>query len=207
MNQWALFIFTIAVQASIGGIFVLCILKLRSSKLKEDEVYHLFKMPLIVISVLSLLGLSASFSHLGAPMNAFNTIRNLGSSWMSAEIVLTGAFIGLTCLTAGLTIVQKKVTTWLLLVTAIVGLVDVFSMGALYSSTLVNGWNSVNTYTSFFGTTFILGAVLAVSLVAPKLSKETTHIDTKGFIRSCFYRCSIRVRYSSRRICRVLSSS
>ncbi|WP_438313126.1 dimethyl sulfoxide reductase anchor subunit family protein [Sporosarcina sp. FA9] len=186
MHEWALFIFTIAVQASIGGIFVLTILKLRSSELKEYEAYRLFKMPLIVISVLSLLGLIASFSHLGAPMNAMNTIRNLGSSWMSAEIVLTGAFIGLTCLTTALTVIQKKVTTWYLLVTAIVGLIDVYVMGGLYASTLIDGWNSINTYTSFFGTTLILGAMLAVALVVPKLSKETTSIDTRGFIRSAF---------------------
>lgn len=186
MNEWALLIFTLALQASIGGMFVLWIFKIRSSKLKEDEAYHLFKMPLIVIAALSLIGLGASFAHLGAPINALNTIRNIGSSWMSAEIVLTGAFIGLACLTAGLAIVQKRVTSWLMLTTAIVGLIDVYSMGALYSSTLVNGWNSVNTYTAFFGTTFILGAVLAVALIAPKLSKETIEVDMKSFIKSAF---------------------
>ncbi|AOV06928.1 dimethyl sulfoxide reductase anchor subunit family protein [Sporosarcina ureilytica] len=186
MDEWALFIFTLAVQASIGGMVVLYLFNLISSKLTEDEAYHLFRMPLIVISVLSLLGLVASFTHLGAPINAFNTIRNIGSSWMSREIVLTGAFIGLTCLTAGLTIVQKKVTPWLMLVTAIVGLVDVYAMGALYATTLVSGWNSINTYTSFFGTTLILGAVLAVSLVAPKLSNGTGGINAKDLIRSAF---------------------
>lgn len=186
MNEWALFIFTIALQASIGGMLMLWIFKIRSSKLKEDEAYQLFKMPLIVIAVLSLLGLGASFAHLGTPTNAFNTIRNIGSSWMSVEIVLTGAFIGLACLTAGLTIVQKRVTSWLMLVTAIVGLIDVYAMGALYSTTLVNAWNSVHTFSSFFGTTFILGAVLAVSLIAPRLSKETTELDIKVFIRTAF---------------------
>lgn len=41
MDEWALFIFTLAVQASIGSTFVLYLFNLRSSELKEDEAYHL----------------------------------------------------------------------------------------------------------------------------------------------------------------------
>ncbi|WP_042349770.1 dimethyl sulfoxide reductase anchor subunit family protein [Bacillus massiliigorillae] len=165
MHEWPLLIFTICMQAAIGGMVVLWFFH-RSLEKNGVDTFHVLRIPLIVIAVLSFIGLGASFAHLGKPSHAFNAILGFGHSWMSREIVFTGCFIGLAVITIGLFFIQKKVNPWFLLVTALVGLVDVYSMAAIYSNTYVNGWDSANTVLSFYGTTLTLGAILMLSLNA-----------------------------------------
>lgn len=175
MHEWPLLIFTISMQTAIGGVLLLTIFynKINSS---GKDLLKVMKLPLIVITALSFIGLGASFAHLGSPGNAFNTILGFGHSWMSREIVFTGLFIGLVCLTTGLAFLQKKVNPFLLIVTGMVGLIDVYCMAAIYSNTLVNGWGHTNTFLSFYGTTFALGAMVTASLIVPVLGKsELTH--------------------------------
>ena len=184
MHEWPLLIFTIAMQAAIGGIFVLWIFQMRHRKKEIPEMFNLFKIPLIVIALLSLVGLGASFAHLGAPLNALNTIRNVGSSWMSREILVTGMFIGLVFLTVVWTLYRKKVSSWLLLAAALIGLVDVYCMAAIYSNSLIGPWNSIHTFMSFYGTTLVLGAVLAIVLLIPSLYKQKMELEAKHFFKT-----------------------
>lgn len=183
MNEWPLLIFTIFVQAAVGGIFMLWIFQIRNKHINEKGIFELFKIPLIIIAVLSLIGLGGSFAHLGAPTNALNTIRNLGSSWMSREIIVTGAFIGLAVLAAIWTLYRKKVSGGLLLAASIVGFIDVYCMAAIYAHSLIDPWNSVNTYLSFYGATFILGSVLGIALLTPLLYKNKMETEAKSFIK------------------------
>lgn len=184
MGEWPLLIFTICVQAAIGGTFMLLLFKIKNKQKGELEIFNLFKIPLIVIAILSLIGLVGSFTHLGAPLNALNTIRNLGSSWMSREIVVTGSFIGLTVLTAAWGLYFKKVPTWLLLGASIIGFIDVFCMAAIYAYSLIGPWNSVHTFLSFYGATFVLGGILAVALITPRLYKQNMAEQAKHFLKT-----------------------
>jgi anaerobic dimethyl sulfoxide reductase subunit C (anchor subunit) len=185
MHDWALLIFTICMQAAIGGIVVLSILYMQISKLGKEQTFSAMRIPLLVIAGLSLIGLGASFAHLGAPGNAFNTLRNLGSSWMSREILTTGFFIAAACITAGLAFVQKKVNPFLILVSSLIGLFDIYCMGAIYSSSLMSGWHSINTFTSFYGTALVIGPVLAVSLMIISLKDNSELVHS--LIKSAFY--------------------
>ncbi|TRM11969.1 cyclic nucleotide-binding protein [Lentibacillus cibarius] len=183
MNEWPLLIFTIAMQAAIGGIFMLWVYQLRCKDKENLDMFNLFKIPLVIIAGFSLVGLGASFAHLGAPTNAFNTLRHVGSSWMSREILVTGMFIGLTFITAAWAFYRKKVSPWLLLVTALVGFIDVYCMAAIYSNSLISPWNSIHTFMSFYGTTFILGSVLAVALLATALYRQKMELEAKQFTK------------------------
>src|SRR5699024_12773765 len=98
----------------ISVIFMLCVFQFINRRMNLD-LQSLFKLPLIIIGDLSIIGLAASFAHLGAPMNAFNTIRHIASSWMSREILVTGIFIGLAVLNVAWLLYRKKVLPWLLL--------------------------------------------------------------------------------------------
>ncbi|MBU8879635.1 dimethyl sulfoxide reductase anchor subunit [Bacillus sp. FJAT-29790] len=187
MHEWALLIFTLCVQTAIGGMFMLWLFHRTISKNGEEKAFVVLKTPLLIIAALSLIGLAASFSHLGTPSNAFNTIRNIGSSWMSREILVTGMFIGATCLTAGLAIVQKKLNPLLLLGTAIIGFVDIYCMAKIYANSLVSGWNSINTFTSFYGTAFLLGAVLVASITTPALRSNNMDDAAKNLIKLSFF--------------------
>lgn len=171
MHEWPLLIFTLLVQTSIGGMFALSIyLKLVNKD--EEATFQLAKLPLIVISVVSLIGLAASFSHLGSPLNALYTITNLGSSWFSREIIFVGAFIFLTLATTALLLVKKKVNMIMMYVTSFVGLCAVFMMASIYASSLIAEWNGIGTYAAFYATTLLVGATLIASLCKQQIDKS-----------------------------------
>ncbi|ALC91307.1 cyclic nucleotide-binding protein [Bacillus sp. FJAT-18017] len=171
MHEWPLLIFTVAIPAAVGGILFLWLL---SGKLAKSGIAlaDVLRLPLAGLAVTSLIGLVGSFFHLGSPLNAIHMMRGFGRSWMSNEIVLAGAFIGLLCIGAGMVLVYKKVNPILMLVTGLVGLAAIYAMGSAYTVTRVNGWDHLNTYVVFYGTAFALGPVLATALLAPKLSGE-----------------------------------
>lgn len=171
MHEWPLLIFTVAIPASVGGILFLWLIHRNITKSGADLI-RVMKLPLILIALISIVGLIGSFFHLGSPMSAFNTIRGFGRSWMSNEIVFTGAFIALACITAGLAVVFKKINPLLLFITGLVGLVDIYCMASAYAVTRVNGWDHLNTYVVFFGTALSLGPILGASLLLPNLKGE-----------------------------------
>jgi anaerobic dimethyl sulfoxide reductase subunit C (anchor subunit) len=185
MHEWALLILTICIPTAIGGLLFLTLIHKKIVKMGLDP-YKIMKLPFLVFAGLSVIGLGASFLHLGTPTHALYTIMGIGRSWMSNEIVFTGAFIGLTCLTAGLAILQKKTNPKLMLLTGIVGLIDVYCMGKIYANTLVSGWDALNTFTSFYGTVLVLGPILAASLIAPRLRAEGNEDTGKGFVKTAF---------------------
>lgn len=171
MHEWALLIMTVCVPTAVGGFLFLWLFHKKITKAGEDS-YKVMKLPILVLAALNLVGLFASFFHLGTPTHALYTIMGFGRSWMSNEIVFTGAFIGLACLTAGLMILQKKINPMLLLLTSIVGLIDVYCMASIYTVTRVNGWDSINTYLVFYGTVFTLGPIIAASLLGTNFKGE-----------------------------------
>lgn len=187
MHEWALLIFTVCMQAAIGGTLMLVLFYKKITSLGTEQAFKIMKLPLVVIAALALVGLGASFGHLGTPTNAFNTVRHLGSSWMSREILFTGLFITAVFVTLGLTLLRKKVNFVLLLTISLIGIVDVYCMGAVYSNSLVSGWDSINTFTSFFGTALVLGPIVALSLVVPMLRDLKYEELTKSLVKYAFY--------------------
>ncbi|MEH7503043.1 DmsC/YnfH family molybdoenzyme membrane anchor subunit [Neobacillus drentensis] len=168
MHEWALLIFTVAIPAAVGGILFLWFINGIMADGSTNPI-KIMKLPLIVIACLSIVGLFGAFFHLGEPLHAFNAIRGFGRSWMSNEIVVTGAFIAFACITAGLAIVQKKINPVLMLITGLVGVIDIYCMATAYTVTRVNGWNHLNTYLVFYGTAFSIGPILGACLIAPFL--------------------------------------
>lgn len=172
MHEWELLIFTMCIPASIGGFLYLSLVYKKITASGQDP-FKVMKLPLVVLAGLSIVGLIASFFHLGTPTHAMYAIMGFGRSWMSNEIVFTSVFIGLACVTVGLAILQKKVNLPLMLVTGIIGLIDIYCMASAYTSTLVSGWSALSTFTAFYGSVFVLGPVMAASLMTPTLNKDT----------------------------------
>lgn len=195
MSEWALLIFTLSLQAAIGCICMLWIFQIINKNKEDSKIFTLFKTPLIVIVILSLVGLGASFAHLGTPTNAFNTLRNIGSSWMSREILFTGAFIGLAVITVAAAFYYKKVISWLLFATALIGLVDVYCMASIYYHSLVGPWKAIHTFTSFYGTTFLLGAILSVSLLTPTLYKQNMKEQAQRLLKISLFVALIGIAF------------
>jgi len=172
MHEWALLIFTVIIPSLVGGFLFLGIFHKKIAGSGHDT-YKIMKLPLIVLTSLSLVGLLASFFHLGKPTHAFYAIMGFGRSWMSNEIVLTGAFIGMACITTGLAILQKKTNPVFIVITAIVGLIAVYCMASTYVVTRINGWGNMNSYLLSYGTMFTLGPILSTILIGKQLKIET----------------------------------
>src|SRR5690606_3574911 len=112
-------------------------------------------------------GLIASVAHLGYPLNAFNSLRHIASSWLSREIVFAALYLGVLGLTTLIALVTKRVVTLLAGLAGLIGLVDVFCMSNIYINASVITWMHINTLFMFYGSVLILGAVLAMLLLVP----------------------------------------
>src|SRR5690606_9238572 len=94
VREWALIAFTILSQMAVGSFIILGIVYFFASrKWGEEQADRLSDRALLAIGPVLVLGTLASFFHLGNPLNAYRAISNVGSSWISREILATLLFI------------------------------------------------------------------------------------------------------------------
>lgn len=165
VREWALIAFTILSQMAVGTFIVLGVVHFFAArKWGEAEADRLSDRALLAIGPVLALGTLASLFHLGNPANAYRAIANLGSSWLSREILANLLFIGLGAIFAFMqwrkigTPAVRNLIAW---AAALVGLVLVFSMARIYMLRTAPPWDTVATPITFFTTTFLLG-VMAV---------------------------------------------
>ena len=163
MREWALVAFTILAQMSVGSFLVLgAVHFLAKRKAGEEEADRLSDRALLAIGPVLVLGLIASFFHLENPANAYRAIANVGSSWLSREILFGVLFAGVGFLFA---IMQWRklgtpnVRIIVAGVAAILGVGLVYSMARVYMLPNQPSWNSATTPLSFFTSTLLLGAL------------------------------------------------
>lgn len=163
----SLTVFTICLQSAIGVMLFVAIGRL----LNKDGV---FKNAILTAAGLGIVGMLASVLHLGRPLSAIRALTQFGSSWLSREIWFTAIFIGLTVLAAILVYTKPKATsaiTGLASAAALVGLADVYMMGAIYSNSSVPVWQTSATYVEFYATALTVGALLFLVLSFKEAAK------------------------------------
>ncbi len=162
-HDWALVAFTILAQMSVGSFVVLGIVHFFAArKAGSEEADRLSDRALLAIGPVLVLGLIASFFHLGDPLNAYNAISNIGSSWLSREIFCGVSFAVVGAIFAILQwrkIGSAATRNAVALLAALIGLALVYSMSNVYLLRTVPVWDTVLTPISFFVTTFLLGAL------------------------------------------------
>jgi anaerobic dimethyl sulfoxide reductase subunit C (anchor subunit) len=163
VREWALIIFTVLAQMSVGSFIVLGAIHYfvvqKSGTKQADE---LSDRALLAIGPVLVLGMAASLLHLGNPFNAYKAVTNLGSSWLSREI-----FFGVLFAVTGavFAVMQyKKIASFMVrnlvaLLAAVIGVVLVYSMSMVYMMPTRPSWNMVTTPVSFFATTLLLGVL------------------------------------------------
>ncbi|CBG90156.1 dimethyl sulfoxide reductase anchor subunit family protein [Citrobacter rodentium] len=161
MHELPLLIFTLLVQGSVG-------LTLFMAFSAGDRRALLPAM--LVACVMGGLGLIASTLHLGYPLNAFNALRHVASSWLSREIVFASLYLAILGMATLLVLFKKQPSRVLLALATLAGLVDVYCMGAIYVHSSVATWQHFNTWVMFFGAAGILGAVMGNALL-PGMTK------------------------------------
>ena len=170
-REWALIAFTILSQMSIGAFVVLGVIHFFAArKAGLAEADRLSDRALLAIGPTLVLGMIASFFHLGNPLNGPLAISNLGSSWLSREIFLVVVFMVVGAVFALMQwrkLGTPQVRNAVALLAALVGLAQVYSMSMVYMLPTQPYWNTVATQLAFFSTSFLLGSLaIGSALVA-----------------------------------------
>jgi len=156
MNEISLIIQSVCLEAAAGLMLFLAIGRLREKELNG-------KLAAICASVLAVAGVLTSITHLGQPLRAFNSLLNLGSSWLSRETLCVALFTACCVLCLGINLWKPAMKTALRVLewaAAVIGLVLLFIMGSIYDFASVPVWDGANTYIEYYTTAIILGAIL-----------------------------------------------
>jgi anaerobic dimethyl sulfoxide reductase subunit C (anchor subunit) len=171
VREWALISFTILAQMAVGSFIVLgFVYYFASRKGGQEQADNLSDRALLAIGPVMVLGLIASLLHLGNPLNSFKAVTNIGSSWLSREILFGVLF---TIFGAAFAFMQwRKVSTMMVRnilawIAAALGLILVYSMSNVYMLETQPSWNTWATPVFFFTTTLLLGSLaMGVAFVA-----------------------------------------
>lgn len=163
INDWALITFTILVQMSVGSMWVLGVMHFVANRqFGMEDADRLSDRSLVALVPVIGFGFLASLFHLGNPVNAYRAITNLGTSWLSREILFGVIFALLATAFAFMqwrkigSFAARNIVAWL---AALAGLMLVYSMASVYMLPSQPAWNSWATPVSFFATTLLLGAL------------------------------------------------
>jgi anaerobic dimethyl sulfoxide reductase subunit C (anchor subunit) len=168
-EEWPLMMFTLLTQLAVGSYLFAVIIRSFKNKAGNELSINITKRGIFLVGPVMLLAFICSVFHLGTPFGAYRSIGNLGSSWLSREIIFAGGFFVLWLVTF---VLDRKgswnqIAGW---ITSLVGLGAVYSMASIYANSIKPAWTDVNTYIAFFGTTIVFGVVASTVLVL--LSKE-----------------------------------
>ncbi|MGK9172544.1 dimethyl sulfoxide reductase anchor subunit [Yokenella regensburgei] len=168
MHELPLLIFTLLLQGAVGIMLFLSVALLKAAACPDYQasLARHFLPALMVACMAGGVGLLASVFHLGYPLNALNALCHIASSWLSREIVFATLFLASLGLCTLLALMFKRLWGWLIPLAALLGLVDVFCMSAIYMHASVVTWTHINTPLMFFGSVAIIGAVASTILIA-----------------------------------------
>ncbi len=175
IREWALITFTILGQMASGAMLVLMVVRAYlAMKAKTEEVDKMLDGPLFIVVPIMGLALLASLLHLNNLSNVVNAVPNLGSSWLSREVVLAVTFVVLAVIYTFLQwrkIGGNTLRTLIGWITALVGVAQIYAMGMVYMIRTQPAWNTLATPINFFVTALLLGG-LAVAVAMMVMHSE-----------------------------------
>jgi anaerobic dimethyl sulfoxide reductase subunit C (anchor subunit) len=162
-REWALIVFTVLTQMSVGSFLVLGVVHFFAArKAGMEEADRLSDRALLSIVVVLALAMLASLLHLGNPINAPRAVTNVATSWLSREVLsgvvfaILGAIFAVTQWRKMASFAVRNVIAW---ITAVIGLVLVFCESMIYMLPTAPSWNTLTTPISFYTTTLLLGSL------------------------------------------------
>ncbi len=181
-EEWPLMMFTLISQLAIGSFILLVFVRTILNKKDAQAAKRLTNFGFLAVGPLMALALIFSLFHLGTPMGAYRSILNLGSSWLSREILTAGGFFVLWFVSfRGYQ--KENAGNTLGWITSLVGLVAIFSMASIYGNSVRPAWDNINTYVGFYGTTFALGSLGAASFIAYGAKGNVLSEDTIALLK------------------------
>lgn len=179
-EEWPLLTFTLLTQLAVGSYIFFVIVRSLNGKLGNNLGVKITKRGMFLIGPVMAVALIFSVFHLGTPLGAYRSILNFDSSWLSREILFSGAFFALWIVSYYLDRKNawNQIVGW---ITSIVGVGSIYSMASIYSHSIRPAWTDVNTYLAFYGTTIVFGA--AATLVVILLNKEEKTKETLSLLK------------------------
>ncbi|AET68652.1 DMSO reductase anchor subunit [Desulfosporosinus orientis DSM 765] len=181
-GEGPLIIFTLLTQLAVGTwVVALTLRQLISKKINQNLGAQLTGPAIMLVGPLVAIALLLSLFHLGKPIFAYGTIANLGSSWLSREILFSGLFMFLWIAAYYLNHRKANAANLVGWITAIVGIMAIFSMASIYHFASVPAWSSLDTFIAFFATTLVLGSITTATLIGysakgAKLEKDVVKL-------------------------------
>jgi len=163
-------------------------------KLSEEKASQLTAMPFYAVVPIMILALIASLFHLGKVVHIIGAVPNLGTSWMSREVVFAVTFMILTVVFAFLQ--WRKIGSAGLLmtigwITAIVGLVLIYCMGMTYMLPAQPAWNTLATPINFYLAALLLGVLGTGAVLVASYAMMKKDVALDEFIKSTFQMIAI----------------
>lgn len=170
MREASLAAFTLLSQAAVGICGVLLALALRAERAGTSVALEGVALPLLAAALsAALLGLGASFLHLGSPRNAWRALRNVRTSWLSREVLLASLF---TVALAAAVLARLRpgapgfASGFAEGFAGVVGAGLVMTMAGAYRLRTVPAWDRVATPLTFFGSAIVVGTLAVAAALA-----------------------------------------
>jgi anaerobic dimethyl sulfoxide reductase subunit C (anchor subunit) len=184
LREWALPVYTILMQLATGALFVLwAIRSAQLAKYGRAELDRVTKHPILILFFTILTAILGAHFHLSRPFLSFLAVGNLGSSWLSREILFTVLFLLSVGGLAALQWFARETTrfqTWLGWIAILFGGANTLCMSLIYLLPTQPIWNSALTTLGFFATTMLLGvnamfAMLVMDLQLAQVRESGDH--------------------------------
>lgn len=167
-KEWSLVGFTLAIQTVVGLLAVVCVLEgwvILSGH--HGEQWAILMSVMKTAFVLLVIGNVSATFHLSKPKNAIRSLRNLKSSWLSREVLLTMILTGFLIMLTPMAIYQTvtlPVFLAAIAVSAIFGFILLVVMAKVYMLRTVTTWNSLTTPIDFLVASSLLGLLAYISI-------------------------------------------
>jgi anaerobic dimethyl sulfoxide reductase subunit C (anchor subunit) len=169
VREWALPVYTILMQLTVGSLFVLWMIRsLANSKFSHQEIDRIIRNPIIVIAFTAVVAMIGSHFHLSKPFHSFLAVLNFKSSWLSREIVFTVLFFLTTMSLLYLTyfrVHHRRLITTLGWLAILLGTILIYCMARIYLLPTQVAWNSSTVIVSFYTTSLVLGVMAIACLM------------------------------------------
>jgi anaerobic dimethyl sulfoxide reductase subunit C (anchor subunit) len=169
LREWALPVYTILMQLSIGALFSLWVVRtLKGLKYGQEKMDQITTIPVLIIFSTIILALIGSHFHLSRPFLSFLAIRNFRHSWLSREITFT-IFVFVCTAILSLLLWFRKGNYHLRLGLGwgaiLAGLATVYCMASIYLLPAQVAWNSTVTIISYYAVTLLLGTTSLIVIL------------------------------------------
>jgi len=170
LQEWSIIIFTILGQMAAGAMLTLMVVRTYlASRTSTQEVDAMLDGPTFIVVPVMGVALLASLTHLNNIVNVVRAVPNLGTSWLSREVVVAVVFVVLAIVYTFMQwrkVSSNAVRTIIGWITALMGVALVYSMSKVYMVRTQPAWNNFATPSSFAVTALLLGALaVAVGMI------------------------------------------